>query len=255
MNPLKCMIVDDEPLAIRLIESFIARTPFLQLTDKHMNPLQALAALTPDIQLLFLDIQIPGLTGLELSRLVSPDTRIIFTTAFKEYAFDSYEVQALDYLLKPINYTAFLKAVTKGKIYFEQKAAPTVATEQDPLQPEKGKPKETENKLQPFQTNYIFVKSEYKLVRVDFDKILYISGLKDYARIYLSDSSRPLIALITLKSLTDKLPADRFCRVHRSYIVALDKIENIERNRIKIGKELIPVSDIHLETLMEKINL
>lgn len=233
---LTCMIVDDEPLAIKLLASFVERTPFLRLAGTFLDPLEAVAALTPQVDLLFLDIQMPGLTGMELSRLVQPPTRIIFTTAFKEYAYDSYEVRALDYLLKPITYQTFLKAVTHAKNVLGHPAA-----EDDAVQAAS-------------PSSYLFVKNDSKLVRVDFNRILFVSGLKDYVRFHLVDTPRPLIALSTMKSVEEKLPAERFCRVHRSYIVALDKIESVERNRIRIGSELIPVSPAYLELFMKKIN-
>lgn len=228
---LNCMIVDDEPLAIKLLQSFVERTPFLHLSGAYLNPTEALSALNADVHLLFLDIQMPGVTGLELSRLVPSSTRIVFTTAFKEYAFESYEVQALDYLLKPVSYPAFLKAASRAKTFFEQDMQ--MAREAD--------------------ASCLFVKSEFKLVRVDFDNILFVSGLKDYVRFHLADGRRPLIALMTMKAVEEKLPGNRFCRVHRSYIVALDKIESIERNRIYIGSELIPISEACQETLKERI--
>lgn len=233
---LTCMIVDDEPLAIKLLASFVERTPFLRLAGTFLDPLEAVAALTPQVDLLFLDIQMPGLTGMELSRLVQPPTRIIFTTAFKEYAYDSYEVRALDYLLKPITYQTFLKAVTHAKNVLGHPVPEDDAVQAASL------------------SSYLFVKNDSKLVRVDFNRILFVSGLKDYVRFHLVDTPRPLIALSTMKSVEEKLPAERFCRVHRSYIVALDKIESVERNRIRIGSELIPVAPAYLELFMKKIN-
>ena len=232
---LTCMVVDDEPLAVKLLASFVERTPFLRLVGAYFDPLEAVAALTPQVDLLFLDIQMPGLTGMELSKLVQPPTRVIFTTAFKEYAYDSYEVRALDYLLKPITYQTFLKAVTHAKNVLGHPAA-----EDDAVQAAS-------------PSSYLFVKNDSKLVRVDFNRILFVSGLKDYVRFHLVDTPRPLIALSTMKSVEDRLPADRFCRVHRSYIVALDKIESVEHNRIRIGDELIPVAPAYQEVFMKKI--
>ena len=234
---LTCMVVDDEPLAVKLLASFVERTPFLRLVGAYFDPLEAVAALTPQVDLLFLDIQMPGLTGMELSRLVQPPTRVIFTTAFKEYAYDSYEVRALDYLLKPITYQAFLKAATHARNVLDR---PAPAAEGD-----------AGGAASP--SSYLFVKNDSRLVRVDFDRILFVSGLKDYVRFHLADTPRPLIALSTMKSVEDRLPADRFCRVHRSYIVALDKIESVEHNRIRIGDELIPVAPAYQEVFMKKI--
>lgn len=234
---LTCMIVDDEPLAIKLLASFVERTPFLRLAGTYLDSLEAVAALSPQIDILFLDIQMPGLTGMELSRLVQPPTRIIFTTAFKEYAYDSYEVRALDYLLKPITYQAFLKAATHARNVLDR-----------PVQSAEGEAVQAAS-----PSSYLFVKNDSRLVRVDFDRILFVSGLKDYVRFHLADTPRPLIALSTMKSVEGRLPADRFCRVHRSYIVALDKIESVEHNRIRIGDELIPVAPAYQEVFMKKI--
>lgn len=234
---LTCMVVDDEPLAVKLLASFVERTPFLRLAGTYLDPLEAVAALSPQIDILFLDIQMPGLTGMELSRLVQPPTRIIFTTAFKEYAYDSYEVRALDYLLKPITYQAFLKAATHAKNVLGRSAPAAEGDAGGAASP----------------SSYLFVKNDSRLVRVDFDRILFVSGLKDYVRFHLADTPRPLIALSTMKSVEDRLPADRFCRVHRSYIVALDKIESVEHNRIRIGDELIPVAPAYQEVFMKKI--
>ena len=233
---LTCVIVDDEPLAIKMMKSFVERTPFLELKGTFLNPMDALSFVDESINLLFLDINMPGITGLELSKLIRPQTKIIFTTAYKEYAFESYEVQALDYLLKPISYPKFLSAVTRGKDYFEQqeaiKGAPVSAESSTPAPDSNADP----------NAEYIFVKCEYKL-RVDLSKILFISGLKDYVKIHLKDQPRPLIALTTMKGIEEKLPAGRFCRVHRSYIVSMDKIESVEHNVISIAGEAIPVSE------------
>lgn len=231
---LNCIVVDDEPLAIKLLKSFVERTPFLELKGTYLDPMDALAAINEDIQLVFLDINMPGITGLELSKLIPKATRIIFTTAYKEYAFESYEVQALDYLLKPISYPKFLQAVTRGKEYFETLA---------PAEPQPSTPATPTADSQ----EYIFVKCEFKQVRVDLSEILFVSGLRDYVRIHLKGQNRPLIALSTMKAMEEKLTEPRFMRVHRSFIVAMDKIESVERNCITIAGEVIPVSEANQE--------
>ena len=255
---LNCILVDDEPLAIKLLTNFVERTPFLHLVGSYLDPVEALCALTPEVHLLFLDIQMPGLTGLEFSRMVPPTTRIIFTTAYKEYAFESYQVQALHYLLKPISYPLFLEAATRAKNYFEQtkseaQPAQTMVNTPPSASEKPGISVRYDDPLTP-SPGYIFVKCEFKMVRVDLDNILYISGLKDYVRITLKSQPRPLIALTTLKAIEEKLPPQRFLRVHRSYIVALDKIESLERNRLTISGELIPVAETYQEELMRRIN-
>lgn len=226
---LNCIIVDDEPLAIKLLRNFVERTPFLELKGSYLDPMDALTHLTDEIHLVFLDINMPGITGLELGKLIPKPTRIIYTTAYKEYAFESYEVEALDYLLKPISYSKFLNAVTRAKVYFEQQLAASKVDSSIPSVP-------VENK------DYIFVKCEFKQVRIDLDKILFVSGMRDYVRIHLKGEKIPVTALSTMKAIEEKLKEPRFMRVHRSYIVAMDKIESVERNCISIAGELIPIS-------------
>ena len=216
---LNCAIVDDEPLALSLLESYVNKTPFLNLTGKYSSAMQAMKEL-PDmkVNLLFLDIQMPELNGLEFSRMVDPQTRIVFTTAFGQYAIDGYRVNALDYLLKPISYPDFLQAANKALQWF------------DLVQ----KPEEKES---------IYVKSDYKLVQIELKKILYIEGLKDYIKIYLEDSPKPILSLMSMKSMEELLPANHSMRVHRSYIVQKEKIRIIDRGRIVFDKTYIPISD------------
>lgn len=216
---LSCAIVDDEPLALGLLESYVNKTPFLQLTGKYSSAVQAMKELAgKEIDLLFLDIQMPELNGLEFSKMVPPRTRIVFTTAFGQYALDGYRVNALDYLLKPISYIDFLKAANKALQWFELVQ----------------KPEEIEN---------IFVKSDYKLVQIELKKILYIEGLKDYIKIYTEDSPKPILSLMSMKAMEELLPVSRFIRVHRSFIVQKDKIRIIDRGRIVFDKAYIPISD------------
>jgi two-component system, LytTR family, response regulator LytT len=228
---LNCIAVDDEPLALSLVSFFVEKTPFLNLVGKYSSGVDALQVLHQQpIDLIFLDIQMPDLTGIELARVLSQTSkdshspRIIFTTAFNSFALEGYKVDALDYLLKPFNYEEFLRAATKAKNYFEliHRPAP-VATEQD--------------------DEYLFLKVEYQLVRVAYRDILYIEGLKDYVKVHLQDTPKPILSLTSLKALEEKLPAKRFMRVHRSYIVALEKINAVTKNSIQIGKETIPVSE------------
>jgi len=169
----------------------------------------------------------PELSGMEFSRILEADTRIIFTTAFEQYALDSYKVNALDYLLKPISYPDFLKAANKALQWYEHMQAPAAEIES------------------------IFIKTEYKQVQVELRKILYIEGLKDYVKIFIEDEPHPILSLMSMKSLEEMLPASRFIRVHRSFIVQPEKIKVIERNRIVFGKEYIPISDNYKPRLVE----
>lgn len=225
---LNCAIVDDEPLALNLLESYVNKTSFLTLAGKYSSAVQAMKELPgKQVDLLFLDIQMPELNGLEFSKMVNPHTRIVFTTAFGQYAIDGYKVNALDYLLKPISYVDFLQAANKAVQWFEL------------LQ----QPKD--------EIDSIFVKSEYKLVQIELKNILYIEGLKDYIKIYEEGNTKPILSLMSMKAMEEMLPASRFMRVHRSYIVQKDKIRIIDRGRIVFGKTYIPVSDSYKQTFQE----
>lgn len=237
---LNCCIIDDEPLALDLLESYVLKTPFLKLTGKYLGALQAMNEIqSSEVDLIFLDIQMPGLNGLDFSRMISEKARIIFTTAFNQYALDSYKVNALDYLLKPISYLDFLQAANKALRWFEivRRPATSVITPENTSQPILTAPAVKE------EIDSIFVKSDYKLVQVKLDNILYIEGLKDYIKICTDDDSKPLLSLMSIKSMEELLPSGRFMRVHRSFIVHVDKIKIIDRNRIVFGKTYIPVSD------------
>ncbi len=234
---VSCAIVDDEPLALDLLETYVEKTPFLQIKGKYASAVEAMKGLQEQpVDLLFLDIQMPELDGLEFSHMVIPETRIIFTTAFEQYALDSYRVNALDYLLKPISYRDFLEASNKALQWFELKNAAdgTVDSAGD--------------------DEYIYVKSEYKLIQISLKDILYIEGLKDYVKIYVETEARPIMSLMSLKSLEERLPTSRFLRVHRSYIVQKSKIRLIDRGRIVFGKEYIPISDSYKQDLQTYLN-
>ena len=234
MKALRCMVVDDEPLAVKMLENFISKTSFLALEASFTDPVAALQAIrSRQPQLVFLDIQMPDLNGMELSRMVPEGTRIIFTTAFKDYAFDSYEVSALDFLLKPIRYQKFLEAAEKARRWFELLESVESAAEQ---------PAGSASA----QQDSIFVKSDGQLRKVAFSDIRYVEGMKDYVLLHLCSEKRPLVTHITMKAVEDLLPAGVFMRVHRSYIVALDKIESIGGSYdISIGDTLIHVSDAY----------
>lgn len=232
---LKCAIVDDEPLALELLKSYVKKTPVLELNGAYSSAIEAMKML-PDnpVDLLFLDIQMPELNGLEFSHMVPEDTRIVFTTAFGQYALDGYKVNALDYLLKPISYTDFLQSLNKAVQWFDRK---------------RGTDNESTDK-----PDFIYVKSDYKLIQISLKDILYIEGLKDYVKIHLEGESRPILSLTSLKALEEKLPTDRFIRVHRSYIVQKQKIKVIDKARIVFGKEYIPVSESYKQELQNYIN-
>ena len=240
---MTCIIVDDEPLAVKLLESFVARTPQLELKGAYTDSVEAIAALREQpVNLIFLDIQMPDMDGMELAHMLPKETMIIFTTAFKEYAFDSYEVNTVDFLLKPVRYNKFLAAVEKAE-----------ARNPQPIPPPFPKGRELPSHREGMGVGF-FIRVDGELRQLQFNDILYVSGMKDYVMFYLSTQSRPLITHMTMKAVEDMLPADRFMRVHRSYIVALDKIRSIDRNDcIYIGEEIIHVTEAFRQPFQEYV--
>lgn len=237
MRKLRCVIVDDELLAVKLLEGFVGRTPFLELAGSYLSATEALGAVGGDVDVLFLDINMPELNGLELARLVSPPTRVVFTTAYREYALESYAVHAADYLLKPLSYPKFLEA---AKRLAEGQA---------------GQPAEQPADDDGTARDYLFVKCENRMVRVDLPGVLYVKGLKDYVCIYTEDSPRALIALTTLKAIEERLPSSRFCRVHKSYIVNVGKVCAVERGKVYVGSECITLTDAYKERFLSLLRL
>lgn len=235
---LNCIAVDDEPLALGLIVSFIEQTPFLKLAGSFSSGIKALEILNEQtIDLIFLDIQMPDLTGIQLARIldakpVAHKPRVIFTTAFNNYAIEGYKVDALDYLLKPFDYEEFLKAANKALSYAEKLS---LVPDVSPVE----------------QDDYLFLKVEYQLVRVAVKDILYIEGLKDYVKVYLDQVERPILTLTSLKILEQKLSPVKFMRVHRSYIVQLEKITSVSRNALNIGELSITIGEQYKEGFNE----
>ena len=229
------MIVDDEPLAVKLLESFVTKTPELELQGSFTDSVEAINAIKEQQpNLLFLDIQMPDLNGMELAHMIPSETRVIFTTAFKEYAFESYEVKALDFLLKPIRYNKFMEAVEKAREWFTiQESVPSANV------PSANVP----------SAKSVFLKVDGEYQQIAFSQILFVCGMKDYVMFHLEDVRKPLITHLTMKSVEDMLPAQQFMRVNRSYIVALDKIRKVDRNDcIYIGDEIIHVTDAFKDT-------
>lgn len=234
---LNCIAVDDEPIALDLISSYIGQTPYLNLIRKCPSAISALQAIheIPDLHLIFLDIRMAELSGLELARILSGSyqerrIRIIFTTAYSDYAIDGYKVGAIDYLLKPFNFVDFSRAVTRALDYFETFPEKTPAKQAQP--PNEGT-----------QRKYVYLKVEYQLVKVELDDVLYFEGLKDYVKVYLIDNPKPILSLTSLKALEEKLPQNAFLRMHRSYIVALDKIKAVTKSAVLVGDITIPITE------------
>ena len=231
---IRCLAIDDEPLALKQMTDFIRQTPFLELVAECASAFDAMDILArQEVDLMFVDINMPGLSGMEFIKALEKRPEVIFTTAYSEFAIEGFKVDALDYLLKPIGYADFLKAANKALKYFEtQKKAKNTANE---------------------TAEYLFVKSEYKLVRIPLADIKYIEGMREYVRIHTTTGKR-IMSLMSMKLLEEKLPESSFMRVHRSYIVNLQQITTIERNRILFDKEIyIPIGDQYKEKFQEFI--
>jgi len=222
---IRVLALDDEPLALKLVTGYIKKTPFLELAGEFDNPISAMAFLEQEsVDLIYLDIHMPDLSGTEFARTLNSNTKIIFTTAYEKYALEGFKLDAVDYLLKPFSYEEFLLASQKARkvVELERKAAATSIEA---------------------NSEFLFLKSDYKIRRINFNDIIYIEGLKDYIKVYLAGEKKPILSLSTLKNIEEKLPSSSFMRVHRSFIVNLNKIQTIERFRIIFDETLIPVSD------------
>jgi two-component system response regulator LytT len=227
--------IDDEPLALHLVAGYIEKTPGLKLIGKFDNPIDAAEFLTgTSVDLIFIDIQMPDLSGIDFTRLMEKGPKVIFTTAFEKYALEGYKLEIVDYLLKPFSYEEFLVAVHKVQklLSLEQKVPAKVDVNNE----------------------FLFLKSDYKIKRINFNDILYIEGLKDYIKVFTQNAPKPVLSLTSLKLLESKLPDNKFMRVHRSFIVNLEKIDTIERSRIIFGKEYIPVSDQYKDRFQEYLD-
>jgi two-component system response regulator LytT len=230
---INCITVDDEPLALGLLNNFVEKTPFLNLLGSYSSSTEALKMLDQlDVQLIFLDIQMPKVNGIEIARLMQESAegkqrRVIFTTAYSHFAVESYRVDALDYLLKPFEYHDFLEAANKALSHFEQ--------HQD----------------KPAIEDYFFVRADYQFVKIAWDDIQYIEGLKDYVKIHLTSTDKPVLTLATLKSLIGKLPADRFMRIQRSFIISLDKVTAITKGSVWIEDLEITIGEQYKAPLKE----
>jgi two-component system, LytTR family, response regulator len=228
-----CMAIDDEPLALELLGDYIGKVPYLQLLHTNTSAIEALQYLQNNkVDLLFLDIQMPDLTGLQVMKIIQQNCRVILTTAYSEYALDGYEHNVIDYLLKPISFDRFYTAAEKARTIFT-------------------KPVDTSVPIVPATPNFIFVKTDSRLVKVNLEDILLVEGMKDYIAIHTTQDK--LITLQSLRSMEDSLPTQQFIRIHKSFIIALNKIDSIERNRIFINKEVIPIGDTYREFFFKLI--
>ena len=245
MTKLKCIAVDDEPLALDIIEDYVSKVPFLELVKRTENAIEALQLVQAGgIDLVFLDIQMPELTGIQFLKIANNKASYILTTAYSQYALESYDLNVSDYLLKPIAFDRFYKAVEK--VHNQTKSVEPVAVAQ-PV-PVSAPFSASNHSVQDF----IFVKTEHKIQKIQLDDILYIEGLKDYISIFTK--AERVITLQNMKKMEETLPKGQFVRVHKSYIISLDKIESIERSRISINGKVIPIGDTYRDEFFKHID-
>jgi two-component system, LytTR family, response regulator len=236
-HKIRCIAVDDESLARKMLEEYITQIPFLELVKTCKNAMEAMEVLNNEnIDLIFLDIQMPGMLGTKFLESLVEKPMVVFVTAYDQYAVESYNLQVVDYIMKPVSFERFTKAVLKVQEVYKSMVLPA----------------NTDSDAEPI--DYIFVNVEYSLVRINFNQISHIEGLKDYIKIYVNNAVHPILTKSTLKGIEGKLPSKSFLRVQKSFIVNLDKIESIRNHRITIGKFEIPVSDTNMENLLQAIN-
>ncbi len=237
MPKLRCVAVDDEPLALELLEDNIRQVPFLELAGSCQNAFEAMDILhEQNADLIFLDIQMPGITGVQFLKSLqgqSSSPMVIFITAYEQYALEGFELDVVDYLLKPVSFERFLKSANKAYELFKLRQHTPVS--------------------EVTSSTHFFVNANYALVKIRYDEITYIEGLKDYVKIYLTSARHPVITRMTLKGIEQKLPGHEFMRVHKSYIVSLDKIQSVRNLKIHIGEAIIPVGEQYVEEFMKSI--
>ncbi|MCK9423802.1 MAG: LytTR family DNA-binding domain-containing protein [Bacteroidales bacterium] len=225
---MTCIAVDDEPLALEVIKKYVSDTPLVRLTGTFTDAIQALTFLKIQlVDLIILDIHMPDISGIQFLQSLKEPPMVIFTTAYAEYAVKGFELEAVDYLVKPIKFERFVNALEKAQKLMTMRSAITVNTEED----------------------FLFVKSGYGTIRVNFNEILYIEGLDDYIKIHFKDEKRPVLSLMSLKSILEKLPAGRFMRIHRSFIVSLKNVRSIRKKNIFLGNIKIPIGDTYYEAV------
>ncbi|MEO6149215.1 MAG: LytTR family DNA-binding domain-containing protein [Mucilaginibacter sp.] len=239
---IRCLVVDDEPLALNILEDYISKMPFLVLVKATTNPIEALTLVQDAAaDLVFLDVQMPELTGIQFLKIANGKAKVILTTAYPQYALEGYELDVVDYLLKPIAFDRFYKAVQKVQSILQPSATPAPPVQHTQVQQQ-----------QDFMNDFIFVKTEHKIQKVYLHNILFIEGLKDYISIFTT--TERIITLQNMKKMEDALPEKYFIRVHRSYIVSIDKIDSIERSRIFIGDKVIPVGDTYRDEFFKIVD-
>ncbi|MCB0541983.1 MAG: response regulator transcription factor [Saprospiraceae bacterium] len=242
---LRCLAIDDESMARKILEENIRQLPFLELVRSCKNAFEAMESLQKDpVDLMFLDIQMPGMLGTQLLQSLAEKPMVIFITAYSNYAVESYDLDVIDYLMKPVSLERFSKAAHKALDEYKKRQALFNPVSHPPLQ----------TKSVDDQSDFFFVNVEYSLVKIPIKDITHVEGMKDYVKIYLSTLRKPVLTKSTLKGLEEKLPEQDFMRVHKSFIIRLDKIESIRRNTIRIGQYDIPVADSNMDDLYRHIN-
>jgi two-component system LytT family response regulator len=237
MDLIRCIIVDDKPLAVDILNDYVSKVPYLTLSFSTTNPLLAINEIMENgADLIFLDIQMPQLNGVQFMKIVQGKCKVILTTAYPEYALDGFEHDAIDYLLKPISFERFYRSVQKVQHYFN---STVLKSDQQNIQ------------LASKELEFIFVKTEYKLLKININEILYIEGLQNYISIYTT--TEKILSLQNIKKIEEQLPKSQFIRVHKSYLVAINKIKSIERSRIYIENNSIPLGDFYRETFYKMI--
>lgn len=231
---MKCIAVDDEPLALDLLEDNISKVPFLSMVQRCKNAFEAHEVMMKEtIDLIFLDVQMPGISGIQFLQTVKVPPMVIFITAYEQFALDGFNLDVVDYLLKPVSFERFLKGANKAHELFTLKNNPAPSA---------------------VAADYLFVNAEYNLVKVNIRDIIYIEGLKDYIKIFLANATRPIITRMSLKAIDEKLAADKFIRVHKSFIVSVDKIVSIRKGKISIANVQVPISEHYKENLYRFID-
>lgn len=242
---MKCVIIDDEPLAIDVIESYIKQIGGLEIVVKCTNPLEAITLLNKHkVDLIFLDIEMPNITGIDLVKALDNIPQFIFTTAYPQYALDGFNLNATDYLVKPIPFHRFLKAITRAKEKYELENQ-TIIKSELLVEPQQANT----------QDNFIFVKSEYENIKINIDDIKYIQGLKDYIKIYSAQTNKAVLTLSSFKDILDKLPTSRFIRVHRSFAVNIDYIKALQKTKIIIDGVQIPIGDTYKDEVLKRFGV
>jgi len=243
---IRCLLVDDEKLALELMEDNVAKVPYLKLQGKCKNALEAMEFLRKEpVDLLFLDIQMPGISGIQMLNSLTNPPLVIMVTAYDNYALDGFNLDVVDYILKPFSFERFLKAVNKASelISLRQQKDTTLQAPAEAATPAKVQP----------GSDYIFVNADYSIVRINIPDIIYVEGLKDYIKIYLRNTEKAVITRLSMRFMEEKLPAEAFARVHKSYIVALDKVTAFKKNRLMLNQTEIPVSDNYKDKILAYI--